>query len=254
MAFLWTLWESYQEAGLLMAVNHLWDSLATPRARRACAMAAALGVTGEGRQALLQVLSRFLDQANHDIAMEELPPREAYPDFESWNMAAIAVFDRFHADWEAIARRYEALLDGRSLPTPRSVDRPIGSASSVSLPVHASIAHKFCLGPEGRQEPGQTMPRRRRHPHHPAGPARRPILQLDRAHHECPLRSGDAGAAGHGSADVVEDASPATPLMAPATASDISGSSDARRSATAVAGPALPGADFPRRRLPGSGA
>lgn len=128
MAFLWTLWESYQEAGLLMAVNHVWDSLAAPRPRRARAMAEALGLPGEGKQALLQVLAQFLHEATFDIAMDDLPPREAYPDFDAWNLAALAVFDRFHADWETLARRYEALLDGRPLPA-----RAVGPSSDGAL-------------------------------------------------------------------------------------------------------------------------
>ena len=113
MAFLWTLWESYQEAGLLMATHHVWDSLATPRLRRVRTMAAALGLPGSGKHALWQLLARFLRETN-ELPMEELPAREGYADFESWNLAVIAVFDRFHADWARVARRYEALLDGRT--------------------------------------------------------------------------------------------------------------------------------------------
>ena len=129
MAFLWTLWESYQESGLLMAVNHVWDSLAAPRTRRARVMAEALGLPGGGKHALLQVLSNFLHEVTCDIAMDDLPPREAYPDFDAWNVAALAVFDRFHADWEQVARRYEALLDGRPLPA-----RPVVHLSGASVP------------------------------------------------------------------------------------------------------------------------
>ena len=132
MAFLWTLWESYQEAGILMAVHHVWDSLAMPRPRRARAMAAALDLPGEGKPALRRVLARFLEEANHEIAMDALPPREDYPDFESWNIAAVAVFARFHAEWEVIARRYEALLDGRPMPR-RGTGLPApGSCSSAA--------------------------------------------------------------------------------------------------------------------------
>ena len=134
MAFLWTLWESYQEAGLLMAVNHLWDSLAAPRPLRARAMAASMALPGHGKQALWQVLSRFLHEANHDIAMDDLPPREAYPDFESWNLAAVAVFDRFHQQWSGIASRYEAVIDGREPSAPVASPPPSRPATLLRWP------------------------------------------------------------------------------------------------------------------------
>ncbi len=123
MAFLWTLWESHQESGLLMAAQHVWQSLPAShgaRMARTRQMAVALGLPRGGRRGVFEVLRRFLHEANHQLAMDDLPPREAYGDFAAWNADALAVFDRFHTAWEQLARRYEAVLDGRppALPLP----------------------------------------------------------------------------------------------------------------------------------------
>ena len=136
LAFLWTLWESHQEAGLLMATQHVWASLpaAGPvRAARARQMAAQLGIGCTGRAAVFELLRRFLHEANHDIAMGELPARAAYGDFDAWNADALAVFDHFHTQWEQLARRYEAILDGRQ-PDTRPPAPPRRSAVVIPWP------------------------------------------------------------------------------------------------------------------------
>lgn len=112
-AFLWALFNDYQEGGLLMAVNHVWDCLDKPRGLRCALMAQKVGKTGAGRRALLRFLSRFLEETLHEFEIPDLPDRNAYISFEDWNADCLAHFDRLEMRMSAIIARYEAILDGR---------------------------------------------------------------------------------------------------------------------------------------------
>ena len=120
LRFLWALHFDYQEQGLLMAVNHVWDSLGAPKAARCEAMAGRLGLRGRGKTALRHVLERFLQETLYELPVEEIPSMADFPDFERWNAVCHEIFQRADAAYCAIARRYEALLDGREpeLPVP----------------------------------------------------------------------------------------------------------------------------------------
>ena len=120
MSFLWALHFDYQKQGLLMAVNHVWDSLGAPKATRCEAMAARLGLRGRGKTALRHLLERFLEQTLDELPVEDLPSMADYPDFEGWNAVCRDIFQRADEAYGAIARRYEAILDGREpeLPPP----------------------------------------------------------------------------------------------------------------------------------------
>lgn len=124
-AFLWALFDDYQEDGLLMAVNHVWDCLDKPRGLRCAIMAQKVGKTGTGRRALLRFLSRFLEETLHEFEIPDLPDRNAYISFEDWNAACLAHFERVEMRLTAITARYEAILDGREphdvLPAPTGI-------------------------------------------------------------------------------------------------------------------------------------
>lgn len=121
-AFLWALFNDYQEDGLLMAVNHVWTCLYKPRGLRCALMAQKVGKTGTGRRALLRFLSRFLDETLHEFEIPDLPDRNAYISFEEWNADCLAHFERLEIRMSAIIARYEAIMDGREpqdvLPAP----------------------------------------------------------------------------------------------------------------------------------------
>ena len=125
LSFLGALYFDYQEQGLLMAVNHVWNSLGAPKATRCEAMAARLGLRGRGKTALRHVLERFLQETLYEMQIDDIPPIADFPDFDSWNAVCRGIFDRADADYSAIARRFEAILDGREpeVPTPPA---PIG--------------------------------------------------------------------------------------------------------------------------------
>jgi hypothetical protein len=112
-AFLWALFNDYQEGGLLMAVNHVWACLDKPRGLRCALMAQKVGETGTGRRALLCFLSRFLEETLHEFKIPDLPDRNAYISFEQWNADCLAHFERLELRMTAIIARYEAILDGR---------------------------------------------------------------------------------------------------------------------------------------------
>jgi len=121
-AFLWALYNDYQEDGLLMAVNHIWDCLDTPRSLRCALMAQKVGKTGNGKRALVRFLRRFLDETLYEFEIPDLPDRKTYANFDAWNADCLVHFDRLETRMSAIIARYEAILDGRdpsdALPTP----------------------------------------------------------------------------------------------------------------------------------------
>ncbi len=129
-AFLWSLFNDYQEGGLLMAVNHVWDCLDKPRGLRCALMAQKVGKTGTGQRALLRFLSRFLEETLHEFEIPDLPDRNAYISFEDWNTDCLAHFERLEMRMTAIIARYEAILDGREpqdikpVPTGRVIKGP----------------------------------------------------------------------------------------------------------------------------------
>ena len=112
-AFLWSLYNDYQEDGLLMAVNHVWNFLDKPRSLRCALMAQKVGKAGTGRKALLRFLSRFLEEALYEFEVPDLPDRSAYQSAEEWNTDCLAHFTRLEARMTAIIARHEAILDGR---------------------------------------------------------------------------------------------------------------------------------------------
>lgn len=124
-AFLWALFDDYQEDGLLMAVNHVWACLDKPRGLRCALMAQKVGKTGTGRRALLRFLSRFLEETLHEFEIPDLPDRNAYISFEDWSAACLAHFERVEMRLTEIIARYEAILDGREphdvLPAPTGI-------------------------------------------------------------------------------------------------------------------------------------
>lgn len=112
-AFLWALYNDYQEDGLLMAANHVWNCLDTPRSLRCALMAQKVGKAGTGRKALVRFLKRFLEETLYEFEVPDLPDRQAYDSFESWNDDCLAHFDDLNARMSKIIARYEAILDGR---------------------------------------------------------------------------------------------------------------------------------------------
>jgi len=112
-AFLWALYNDYQEDGLLMAVNHVWDCLDTPRGLRCALMAQKVGKTGTGKRALVRFIRRYLDETLYEFDVPDLPDRDLYETFDAWNADCLAHFDSLDQGMSAIIARYEAILDGR---------------------------------------------------------------------------------------------------------------------------------------------
>ena len=112
-AFLASLYHDYQENGLLIAVNHVWDCLDKPRSVRCALMAQKVGKTGTGRKALVRFFRRFLDETLYEFDVPDLPDRDAYETFEVWNTECLSHFERLETRMAAIIARYEAILDGR---------------------------------------------------------------------------------------------------------------------------------------------
>jgi hypothetical protein len=124
-AFLASLYHDYQENGLLIAVNHVWDCLDKPRSVRCALMAQKVGKTGTGRRALVRFFRRFLDETLYEFDVPDLPDRDAYETFEVWNTECLSHFERLETRMATIIARYEAILDGRdpddATPVPMGV-------------------------------------------------------------------------------------------------------------------------------------
>jgi hypothetical protein len=112
-AFLWALYNDYQEDGLLMAASHVGNCLDTPRSLRCALMAQKVGKVGTGRKALVRFLKRFLDETLYEFEVPDLPDRQAYDSFEAWNDDCLAHFNDLEERMSKIIARYEAILDGR---------------------------------------------------------------------------------------------------------------------------------------------
>lgn len=109
----WNLYDHYQEAGTLLAVNHIWASLGRPKAKRCEAMAQKLGLPGEGKQALVNVIKRFLQEALYEVEIPDLPDRSAFEDSDAWSSACLQHFNHLRTLIGEVVERYEAVLDGR---------------------------------------------------------------------------------------------------------------------------------------------
>jgi len=124
-AFLWALYNDYQEDGLLMAVNHVWDCLDKPRGLRCALMAQKIGKTGTGKRALMRFIKRFLDETLYEFEVPDLPDRQAYHSFDAWNDTCLAHFDDLNTRLSKIIARYEAILDGRDPEDERPIPKDV---------------------------------------------------------------------------------------------------------------------------------
>jgi hypothetical protein len=124
-AFLWALYNDYQEDGLLMAVNHVWDCLEKPRGLRCALMAQKVGKTGTGKRALMRFIKRFLDETLYEFEVPDLPDRQAYDSFDAWNDTCLAHFNDLNKRMSKIIARYEAILDGREPEDERPVPKGV---------------------------------------------------------------------------------------------------------------------------------
>jgi hypothetical protein len=96
---------------LFQAVTHVWNCLAEPKAIRCTLMGTAAGTGRLGKQALVRVLSKFIEQA---LAIDNpLPARSAYPDLKSWHEAAMSSFAADETELAALVQVFATILDGR---------------------------------------------------------------------------------------------------------------------------------------------
>lgn len=135
IGFLYALFMHHYRHGLFLAVKHVWASLARPKAVRCQIMAQALNLPGAGKIALKNVLAAFLEEALYGVEFPPLPNISDYPDSATWNAACTRHFDSINAKFDAIYRRYEAILDGRD------PDGDNETADVIMGPWIAKLAH-----------------------------------------------------------------------------------------------------------------
>lgn len=115
--FLYVLYEHYQADGLLLAVNHIWNSLEKPRGVRCAQMAQKVGKTGTGRRALVRFVKSFLDETLYELDVPDLPVRDEYSSFEAWNEDCLSMFRKIETDLSTVIYRYAAIMDGQDAVT-----------------------------------------------------------------------------------------------------------------------------------------
>ncbi|RYD86061.1 MAG: hypothetical protein EOP84_00375 [Verrucomicrobiaceae bacterium] len=113
LGFLWALFVHHYRTGLLLAVNHVWSSLARPKAVRCQIMAASLKLPGTGKKALTNVLAAFLEETLYGVDFPPLPSLSSYRDTNAWTAACNRVWAGIDHEFDVIMDRYEAILDGR---------------------------------------------------------------------------------------------------------------------------------------------
>jgi hypothetical protein len=115
LGFLFALFHFHYRHGLLLAVNHVWASLARPKAVRCQIMAGQLKLPGTGKKALKNVLASFLEETLYGVEFPPCPNLADYADSNEGHAAWQKHFADIDAKFDAIVERYEAILDGRGL-------------------------------------------------------------------------------------------------------------------------------------------
>ncbi|RYD83116.1 MAG: hypothetical protein EOP84_08385 [Verrucomicrobiaceae bacterium] len=131
VGFLWALFAHHYRTGLLLAVNHVWASLARPKSVRCQIMAAALKLPGSGKKALTNVLAAFLEETLYGVDFPPLPNLSEFPDANAWTAACNKVWAGIDRKFDLIMDRFEAILDGRDPSDTPSASAEAGSQSSV---------------------------------------------------------------------------------------------------------------------------
>jgi hypothetical protein len=111
--FLWRLSE-IEEEGLLLAVSHVWASLAPPRAHRVSSMAKAIGVASKGKLALYEALKAFLVQFEAECQPPELPSPKNFHSAEEWQAVVGEHFAAGDAAMDRVISRYSSILNGEA--------------------------------------------------------------------------------------------------------------------------------------------
>ena len=99
------------EPVLLVAVAHIWDSLAEPREARCIQIGLASGAGGKGKMALVLMLQKMLAECNAIGAV--LPDKGGFAGPDEWHQAVMAHFAGGEEQERALCRSYADILDGQ---------------------------------------------------------------------------------------------------------------------------------------------
>lgn len=112
-AFLYDLyWIGY--SGLFIGANHAWKLLIAPRAYRCTLMGQQSGAGGAGKQALVNTLRKFIDEALETF--EDYPPLRSIEDMEAWHNQCMAMNVAQDEEVQRIVAKYAAILNGKAAP------------------------------------------------------------------------------------------------------------------------------------------
>ena len=110
-AFLYDVyWIGYP--GLSIAANHVWKLLIAPRAYHCTLMGQMSGAGGAGKQALVNTLRKFIDQA---LAIDHPKPQLAdRGSLEAWHNGWVAAMKAEERELQLLIDKYVAILNGES--------------------------------------------------------------------------------------------------------------------------------------------
>ena len=98
--------------GLLIAVNHVWNLLITPRAYRCTLMGQMSGAGGSGKQALTNTLKQFIGEAL-DTWEFDIPPLDQCGSLEAQYRQVSFSWARQEEQVQVLVDKYAAILNGQ---------------------------------------------------------------------------------------------------------------------------------------------
>ncbi|MCF2514856.1 hypothetical protein LVY65_07235 [Sphingomonas sp. G124] len=114
------------ESVLLVAVAHIWGSLAEPRQARCTRMGQACGAGGKGKMALVRMLRQLLAEC---LEYPPMPRPDQFDSLEAWHQASMQAFAAEAQREQDLYARYAAILDGRPDPA-----EPAATATVITGP------------------------------------------------------------------------------------------------------------------------
>jgi hypothetical protein len=101
------------EEGVSPLADYIWDRLHDPKAAYVALMAQRAGLNGSSLETLKSILRSFLARLDQRASeLGNLPLRDAYSDFDSWNEAALTHFRAIDEAVEEAVRHYADYVVG----------------------------------------------------------------------------------------------------------------------------------------------
>lgn len=110
------------------ATNHIWNLLIAPKSYRCAKLAAAGGVGGVGKGAILNLLRKFIEEILGGFTLTThwefpMPARSKFGCSEDWHAAVMASWAQDRDQEYETIKKYSAILNGEPAPVPHQPAR-----------------------------------------------------------------------------------------------------------------------------------